>query len=377
MTNGNKAPRRGIVARYTDAAECEPPDLHEVVSRTHIAKKLAALKGYEFADTYESVQGESSHIYLVPDHTLVGIEAARRLGVHGEHDLFGGVVPYPFAATKTITHSLVGNGAIAPEGWRADLGEHVHEAVLFGFSAFSRKDARRAGELVLKSGAARVKPARGIGGRGQSVVSNIDELERALERLHPSEISRYGVVIEQNFTKIITHSVGQVRVGELLATYYGRQSLTKDNTGADVYGGSSLIVARGEYDAWFDLEIAPNVRAVISNAQVYEAAVAKAFPQWIASRRNYDVAEVTDDRGRQRYGVLEQSWRIGGASPAEVAALEAFQADHSLKVVRAASVQIYGDADVPANAEVQFRGVDERLGPVTKYTVVQDYDSSD
>jgi hypothetical protein len=65
--------------------------------------------------------------------------------------------------------------------------------------------------------------------------------------------------------------------------------------------------------------------------------------------------------------VLEQSWRIGGASGAEVAALEAFRADPGLRAVRASTVEIYGEAEPPPNATVYFQGVDERDGPMTKY----------
>jgi hypothetical protein len=188
------------------------------------------------------------------------------------------------------------------------------------------------------------------------------------------ELSRDGIVIEQNFANIVTYSVGQVRVGDLLATYYGTQSLTKDNSAAEVYGGSSLIVARGDYDDLLKLDIAPNVQSVIVKARAYETAVAEVFPEWMASRRNYDVAEATDSA--THVGVLEQSWRIGGASPAEIAALQAFQADPGLRAVRAASAEIYGTAEVPPQASVHFQGIYERLGPITKYSVVQAYDSS-
>ena len=184
--------------------------------------------------------------------------------------------------------------------------------MLFGFSAFNREDARRAGTLVLERGAARIKPARGIGGRGQTVVSTVAELNEVLQQLDVSELSRFGIVIEQNFDSIVTHSVGQVQVGELLASYYGIQRLTKDNSGRDVYGGSALVVARGDYDCLLNLKVPPNARVAIHKAQIYEGAVSKVFPDWIASRRNYDVAEVTDSEGGHHFGVLEQSWRVRG-----------------------------------------------------------------
>ena len=87
-------------------------------------------------------------------------------------------------------------------------------------------------------------------------------------------------------------------------------------------------------------------RLAVEQARVYDAAATGCFAGMFASRRNYDVARGVDAEGRRRSGVLEQSWRIGGASGAEVAALEAFRAEPGLRVVRAATVELYGP-DVP------------------------------
>ena len=38
--------------------------------------------------------------YVVPDVTIASLEAARALGIRGEEDLFGGVVPFPFVAKR-------------------------------------------------------------------------------------------------------------------------------------------------------------------------------------------------------------------------------------------------------------------------------------
>ena len=84
------------------------------------------------------------------------------------------------------------------------------------------------------------------------------------------------------------------------------------------------------------------------------------------------MAQGTDASGRRRLGVLEQSWRLGGASGAEIAALEAFRADPSLRSVRAASREIYGDyPPVPEDSTVYYRGIDPQVGAVTKYALVE------
>jgi Protein of unknown function (DUF3182) len=369
------ARERGIVVQYIDR-ESKPPPQHESVSRTAIAKKLAALKRYDFAGDYDPARHDTGPLYFVPNDTLIGFDSAQKIGIHDEHDLFGGVVPYPFAATKIITHPLVSPDALAPPGWSHEFARRVAPAVLFGFSAFSLADLRRAVAVVLERGRARVKPARGIGGLGQTVVTSAADLDAVLDTMDLKELARYGTVIEQNFDKIETYSVGQTHVADLLATYVGTQRLTKDNGGADVYGGSDLTVVRGGYDALLSLDLSQEARLAITNARVYEAAASQAFAGWFASRRNYDVALVISNNDRRGCGVLEQSWRIGGASPAELVALEAFRAEPSLHAVRASCVEVYGDNKTPQNAVVHFRGVDDRVGSITKYTLVEAYDHS-
>jgi hypothetical protein len=135
-------------------------------------------------------------------------------------------------------------------------------------------------------------------------------------------------------------------------------------------------VVRGEYEDLLSLDLPPEARQAINNARTYEAAAITSFPGWLASRRNYDVAQVIDDEGRRSSGILEQSWRIGGASAAEIAALETFRREPSLRSVRAACIEVYGKKDAPPDAVVHFHGVDDRVGPITKYTRVQPYDNS-
>ena len=61
---------------------------------------------------------------------------------------------------------------------------------------------------------------------------------------------------------------------------------------------------------------------------------------------------------------------MGGASSAELAALDAFRADPSLRAVRASSVEAYGGVVLPAGAIVYFHGIDDRIGPISRYAQV-------
>jgi hypothetical protein len=307
---------------------------------------------------------------------LVGIDQAAQLGITGEHDLFGGAVPYPFVATKVITHPLVEQNASAPGGWSNSFADQVQSAVLHGYSVFTVDQAYAAGERLLEDGPVRLKPVHATAGRGQRVIQSLTELAEALAGIDAAELTGAGLVLEENLTAVATYSVGQVRVADLTATYYGSQRLTTDNAGDEVYGGSDLVVVRGDFDALGQLSLPENIRTAVEQARTYDAATS-VFPGLFASRRNYDVAQGTNARGQWRSGVLEQSWRVGGATGAEIAALEAFRADPALQVVRASTFEVYGESqDPPPHATVYFRGVDEHVGWLTKYAMVKAHDDT-
>jgi hypothetical protein len=245
--------------------------------------------------------------------------------------------------------------------------------VLPGYTAFTRKDARDAGLALLQRGPVRIKIVRETGGKGQTVVPDDDALETCLAEIGDELLAADGVVLEQNLNKVTTLSVGQVWVAGLLATYYGFQRLTRNNHGLEVYGGSDLTVVRGDFQSLLALELTREVRIAVEQALIYDGAVQACFPGFFASRINYDVAQGLNASGQWCSGVLEQSWRVGGATGAEIAALQAFKADPSRNVVRASCIEVFGASDAPPpEAVIYFRGEDAHSGPMTKYTVVSE-----
>ncbi len=365
---------RGVVVQYPRMHGSDPHS-HESVTRAAIARRVAAIKGYDYVEHYDPASRHDCHVYFVPDDTLT-LEHARALGITSEDDLFGGVVPYPFAATKTITHPVVDADAYVPEGWSHEVARRMQTVALPGYAAFKVADALRAGARMLAHGPVRIKPARGIGGNGQSTVSDHADLDAVLGGMDPVELSRFGVVIEQNLDEVTTYSVGSAHLSGQCVTYCGTQRLTANSHGAHVYGGSDLLIARGDFEALLALGLAPEVGLAVSQAREYDAAASCGFEGFLASRRNYDVVRGCDGAGRQHAGVLEQSWRIGGATPAELAAFEAFRADPALRAVRASSVEVYGEHEPPPHAVVHFRGVDARVGRIIKYSLIEPYENA-
>src|SRR3982750_1413767 len=206
---------------------------------------------------------------------------------------------------------------------------------------------RGPGARLPRRGPPRRKPVRETGGFGQTVIEDAAALERALAALDSAEVSRDGVVLEENLSEVTTFSVGHVRVADLVATYYGTQRLTRDHSGAAVYGGSDLVIVRGGFDALLALDLPMAARRAIGQARAYDTAARGAFPGMILSRCNYDVAQGYDGRRQLRSGVLEQSWRMGGASGAEIGALEAFRSDPSRAAVRAECTETYEENAIP------------------------------
>lgn len=309
--------------------------------------------------------------YLVPSETLL-TEEAQQLGIHNEDDFFGGVVPEAFMATKVISHGLVDAGAEAPAAWCEDHAHHVREAVLPGYSVFEAGDAREAAKLLLAGGRVRLKRADGVGGLGQRVIDDLAGLQGMLDELGDDELARQGLVLERNLNSVETLSVGQVNVRGLMAAYIGRQYTTLDRRGREVYGGSELLVSRGGFHELMQRSLRARERLAVEQAMTYHEGARQMFPGLLLSRANYDIAQGVDDQGRWRSGVLEQSWRIGGASGAELAALHAFRADPDLHMVWACTRELHVDnPEVPAGAIVHYDGVGADTGRLLKYAQVR------
>ncbi|HBP6463244.1 TPA: DUF3182 family protein [Pseudomonas aeruginosa] len=355
--------QRLVVAHSVDPAAAD----HEVQGNLALTRWLAEVQNLAFGGAFEPELRQRGLLYLVPTRTLVGLESARQLGVASADDLLGGFVEHAFIGGKAIAHPLA-RGGLAPEGWNPLFAEKVRDVVLTGVSAFSLADAHRAGARLLAEGPVRAKLAEACGGLGQHVARDLDELDGWLAGLEERQLA-LGLVLEANLERVVTHSVGQVRVNGFLMSYHGHQHQTRNRRGELVYAGSDLLVARGGYAELLALDLAREVRQAIEYARIFDTAAAIFFPACFASRRNYDVAQGVDSRGRERFGVLEQSWRVGGASSAEIAALEAFRAEPGLAAVRASSFEIHEDKRLPDNSRVIYRGHDEHGDFLLKYAM--------
>lgn len=337
---------------------------HEHASVACFGRRLAKLMGREFRG--EALPGLPG--YFIPLETLTREQAAMR-GVTCAQDLFGGVVPHAFVASKLVTHGLVDGGTDAPPAWAPQLGSALGDAVLPGHSVFNRRDLHAAVQVLLPLGKVRAKLAHARGGNGQQVVASLEQLDAWLSGVSEAEIAD-GVVAELNLESALTFSIGCIEVGASCVSYFGTQRTIQTPRGDTVYGGSILRVVRGGLDQLQHVPLPPEAADAIAKVQHYEAQIALAYPGFFASRRNYDVVHGHDARGVERCGVLEQSWRFGGASPAEILALEVLSAEPDVPWLDAMTYETYDDEPVPGDAVVYFQGEVASLGRLTKYARV-------
>lgn len=359
--------RAGVVVYISPSSP--PMYEHERATLCTNGRTIARLSGCEYGGIHGDGHRGCAGLFFVPDEALVVDEAAP-LGIRAERDLFGGVVPYAFVGTKAISHELIEDGADRPTGWSTAFAKAAGEVALPGYTVFSAGDARRAAERLFALGSIRLKRSISCGGGGQQAAANLTQVDAFLEKLPQDELATYGLVVETNLRDVTTYSIGQITVAGTRVTYYGTQRLAIDNEGHSVYGGSDLVCLRGNWDVLDQVALTSEIRLAALQARRYDGATA-AYPGFIATRRNYDVAQGVDDRGCVRSGVLEASWRSGGATTAELAATELFRGNPELQVVEARAVKQFGArADPPRGAVVHFAADDPRDGPLLRYTLV-------
>lgn len=340
---------------------------HDQMSREVLVERLATLLRIPLIRQVETTDDVGPDILLVPKETIV--DGHGQTASLSTTTLLGGRVPHPFVATKAITHGLISPEASCPEGWSNAMAERLGDAALNGYTAFTASDAIEAGLRLLEMGPARVKDVNGKASLGQTVVNTADELRAVIAEQDPDELARFGIVIEENMSEVETYSVGSLSVAGLEISYVGDQQETIDHKGRTVYGGTRLRCVRGGLDRLTHLGLDPEAVEAIRCAAVFDDAARRAYPSMVLTRRNYDVLAGRDARGQRRVGVLEQSWRVGGATGAELAALEAFAYGPDLVSVETATVEVYGDAAIPDHAVTYFSGVDPVVGSMTKYAM--------
>ncbi|HEY6943117.1 DUF3182 family protein [Dokdonella sp.] len=332
----------------------------------HTAERIARLLQYEYGG---APRDDRQRIYFVPDHTLTLAEAAR-LGIRSELDLYGGVVPYAFVATRAATHPPVSADAVVPQTWSYALARMLASSVLRGYSAFSVMDACIAAKRLLRSGPVRIHCGDAEPAQAGETLYDIDACIEAIEAIPVLELGVRGVVVEHALAEETVHVVGSARIGAQSISYVGTRRAPRIAYGRAVHAGCDLVVVQGDFAALDRVGLDADERAAVLKAAHYDAALAHAYRPSFASRRCYDVVRGRNAHDEVRMGVCGQLWRCSAESPAEVAAMLAFRDVPGLACVRASTCEAIGEVDVPAGAMVYHRSCDDAGGTVTRYCTI-------
>lgn len=108
---------------------------YDRVTRDRLSKRIAALLGLPYAGPV-SDQAGNGRFFFVPGDTLLTSQAAA-LGIVHDGQLYGGVVPFPYVATKAISHGRITEHCAVPKGWHPRLAMMLEECVLRGFAVFT------------------------------------------------------------------------------------------------------------------------------------------------------------------------------------------------------------------------------------------------
>ncbi|MDT1062273.1 DUF3182 family protein [Paracoccus sp. CPCC 101403] len=336
------------------------PARHADASLDAIGRRLARHLGLPVTN-----RGTGNGDYAVPRTCLAGPVLRPASPCH----FLGGWVQDALHATKAIVHPLVGNPACVPAQWPGGLSRDLAMATLPGFTVFSAEDALAAGrQLLQRLPRLRVKQVPAEGGQGQAVAHDLSQLSAVLDGWGDHVPS--GLVIEEDIAGIRTFSVGQTEVPGQTVAYVGVQSTTPNSRGEAAYGGSTLLFIRGTLHDLAAARLPWLSRMIVARAAAFDQAADRHLGL-MASRRNYDVALGRDSTGVARVAVLEQSWCVGGATPAELLALEEFAAAPQSETVITSTIERYGpDLAPPPDAFVLFDGCDPTHGAMLKYAVL-------
>jgi hypothetical protein len=296
---------------------------------TVVGERLAGLLGGKVCN----IENSGNDRYFLP-HAALTKSVSEPMGIRTEDDLFGGVVEIASHRDKAILHPRVPDyeqNCIWHSSKFADL---VSGAVLPGFSVFSAADAHRAlRQLQAEGYVVRGKDPTRDGSGGQWVIKDEAHLNSIMASLPEEQILNHGLVLESNLETLETLSIGQIYLNGKFYSYYGNQESTTSPKGNQTYGGTTLTMMRGPFEDLAQSVDDPHLSRAIEQARTVYSAYSVYDP--LISRANFDVVQGQTANHEFLSGVVDQSLRIGGATPAEVMAIEALQRDPSTKQVTA------------------------------------------
>ncbi len=320
-----------------------------------LAQYLASITGRIFAGEIFSPRRLGSGDYLLP-HKPISLEEGRQFGIINPDQIFGAVIE-PIYAEKSIFHKTVPNAKFVPSKFPHEFATFLNDKgiVLIGYTAFSIEDVEKAYDLITDAGyAVRVKHPLGSSSTKQFRAKSKKQVLDFVRSEEVATLRKFGMILEVNLLNpndkradVEGFSGGWTQLEGNIYSYLGRQMFAETGT-TDRYIGTRLQMVRGSVDNLG--EVADSLVYQDVYRQLEKVAEAtKLLPYLIGSRMNFDfiygVREGIDgiilDESPSVY-VVEQSFRVGGASGAELVGIEYLKNNHEEASVTAVSRVHYG-----------------------------------
>ena len=149
------------------------------------------------------------------------------------------------------------------------------------------------------------------------MVTTLNELDAVLEKVTADEMATYGLVLEENLRQVRTLSVREIAVGSIRISYHGTQRTVRDNEGRPVYGGSDLVCVRGGWEALDALPMSPEGSCGGGCSKTIRRGDGGVPRLYGVAHGTMMSVRVSARTVGPQSGVLEPSWRMGGASSAD------------------------------------------------------------
>ncbi|NMO92928.1 DUF3182 family protein [Actinomycetospora sp. TBRC 11914] len=269
----------------------------------------------------------------------------------------------------------------APAWFDRRFPRHIRGTTVPGYSCFSRDAVVRAVHDLLETYVGvRLKDPNGNSGVGQSSLHAVEEIDRELgavaDRVREGSgsglaeyLATYGYVVEAEVADVEAYSVTVTRTPEEHYSSFGRllepTVATEDLGVINAYGGTSVVVVRGEPEALAQLpedgvvvddpvlaggtlRLSPTPGIVHAAQRYIEGIRLWEADGGFETRANVDVITgtlVKRSGARQHITAsVEESGRVGGASPAELLGILALQADPDLPYAVRSTRHSFDDA---------------------------------
>lgn len=342
-----------------------------VIQRNHsLAGFLAKLTGRKYQGDLSLNTKIDSRDILFP-HKSLPVSAGEELGVTSQNQIFGSVIE-PIYAEKSIFHPLINKPEVAPRNFPHKFPKQLFEskATLPGYTVFCLDDALSAFELLKLQGVVvRLKDPQGSSGTKQLIVASRTEVEEFVKSIDPSKLKALGLVLESNLINssdpkaaLRAYSAGWTVIDGKIYSYIGEQMFGETGT-VDRYLGTKLYMVRGTTNNLIDFAKEKKLQSILQCLSKVKRAMVF-LPYLIGSRINFDfLVGIPETLPANRYikertYVVEQSFRVGGATPAELLGIQYLNTHKNAEIVTAISRVHYGSetkSQISTNSEIFLR----------------------